>query len=119
MQAFHEAFADIVAMFQHFTYPELVRHQIGQTRGKLRTHENFLAQLATEFGRTTGKRAALRDAIGKYDPETKRWEPSVPDPNDYETALEAHERGAILVAAVFDAFLSIYENRTAACRYRW
>jgi len=113
MQAFHEAFADIVAMFQHFTYPELVRHQIGQTRGKLRTHENFLAQLATEFGRTTGKRAALRDAIGKYDPETKRWEPSVPDPNDYETALEAHERGAILVAAVFDAFLSIYENRTA------
>jgi hypothetical protein len=113
MQAFHEAFADIVAMFQHFTYPELVRNQIAQTRGDLRTHQSLLAQLATEFGRTTGKRAALRDAIGQYNPETKRWEPSVPDPNDYEATLEAHQRGAILVAAVFDAFLSIYENRTS------
>lgn len=113
MQAFHEAFADIVAMFQHFTYPELVRHQIAQTSGKLRTHQNLLAELATEFGRTTGKRTALRDAIGKYNPETHAWEPSVPDPADYDTTLEPHERGAILVAAVFDAFLSIYENRTS------
>ena len=113
VQAFHEAFADIVAMFQHFTYPELVRHQIGLTRGNLRNHENLLAQLATEFGRTTGKRSALRDAIGKHDKQTKSWVPTVPDPTDYETTLEPHERGAILVAAVFDAFLSIYENRTA------
>jgi len=111
--AFHEAFADIVAMFQHFTYPELVRHQIAQTRGDLRRHENALGQLASEFGRTTGKRTALRDAIGKYNPQTKRWEPRIPDPKDYEDAREPHERGAILVAAVFDAFLSIYENRTA------
>jgi len=113
MQAFHEAFADMVAMFQHFTYPELVRHQIAQTRGELREHENLLAQLASEFGRTTGKRTALRDAIGKYNTETKRWEVTVPDPNDYATTQEPHERGAILVAAVFDAFLSIYETRTA------
>jgi hypothetical protein len=113
MQAFHEAFADIVAMFQHFTYPELVRHQIAQTRGDLREHESLLAQLASEFGRTTGKRTALRDAIGRYNPVTKRWEPSVANPNDYEMAREPHERGAILVAAVFDAFLSIYERRTS------
>jgi hypothetical protein len=111
--AFHEAFADIVAMFQHFTYPDLVRHQIARTRGDLRMHENALAQLASEFGRTTGKRTALRDAIGKYNPKTKTWEPRIPDPKDYEAAREPHERGAILVAAVFDAFLSIFENRTA------
>jgi hypothetical protein len=113
MQAFHEAFADIVAMFQHFTYPELVRHQIAQVRGNLRSKESLLAQLASEFGRTTGKRTALRDAIGKYNRETQQWKPAVCDPSYYETAREPHERGSILVAAVFDAFLSIYENRTA------
>jgi len=29
--ALHEAFADIVALFQHFTYPEVLRHQIART----------------------------------------------------------------------------------------
>jgi hypothetical protein len=33
--AFHEAFADIVALFAHFSYPEVLRHQIGETRGAL------------------------------------------------------------------------------------
>jgi len=113
MAAFHEAFADIVALFQHFTYPELVRHQVAQTRGDLRGHENFLGQLASEFGRTTGKRTALRDAIGTYNRQTKQWEPRTPSPDDYVKATEPHERGAILVAAVFEAFLSIYSNRTA------
>lgn len=112
MQAFHEAFADIVAMFQHFTHPELVQHQVAQTRGDLHGQENLLGQLASEFGRTTGKRTALRDAIGKYNQETNHWEPKEPDPKDYEEAQEPHERGAVLVAAVFDAFLKIYENRT-------
>jgi hypothetical protein len=113
MAAFHEAFADIVALFQHFTYPELVRHQVARTRGDLREHENFLGQLASEFGRTTGQRTALRDAIGKYNRQTNKWEPHSPSPDDYAKTTEAHERGAILVAAVFDAFLSIYSNRTA------
>ena len=31
--AFHEAFADIVALFQHFTLPDVLRHQISKTRG--------------------------------------------------------------------------------------
>lgn len=31
--AFHEAFADIVALFQHFTFPEVLKHQIARTRG--------------------------------------------------------------------------------------
>ncbi|MFL6195699.1 MAG: hypothetical protein ACJ75H_16095, partial [Thermoanaerobaculia bacterium] len=46
-------------------------------------------------------------------PETKRWEPLQPDPEAYETTFEPHARGAILVAAVFDAFLSIYKSRIA------
>ena len=112
VRAFHEAFADLVALFQHFTFPEVVRHQIASTRGDIRTHENLLGQLAGQFGRTTGMRGALRDAIGSVDPETNTWKPHPRDPKEYELKTEPHERGAILVAAVFDAFLGIYERRT-------
>jgi len=112
VRAFHEAFADIVALFQHFTFPEILRAQIAATRGALRTHENLLGQLAGQFGRSTGLRGALRDAIGRLN-KAGKWVPHVPDPQEYEEKTEAHARGAILVGAVFDAFLSIYERRTA------
>lgn len=112
VRAFHEAFADIVALFQHFTFADIVRHQIASTRGQLRTHENLLGQLAGQFGRTTGQSGALRDAIGTIDPETGQWKPHDLDPSEYADTTEPHARGAILVAAVFDAFLKIYENRT-------
>ena len=61
MLAFHEAFADIVALFQHFTFPDVLRHQIARTRGDLRD-QNLLGQLAQQFGRATGaaRRAARR-----------------------------------------------------------
>ncbi|HEV8384523.1 MAG TPA: hypothetical protein VGQ11_06605, partial [Candidatus Acidoferrales bacterium] len=111
--AFHEAFADIVALLQHFTFPEILRHQITRTRGEIRSQENLLGQLAGQFGRASGGRGALRDAIGRYNPETQAWEPRKPDPLEYERTTEPHARGAILVAAVFDAFLSIYETRVA------
>ena len=113
VRAFHEAFADIVALLQHFTFPEILRHQIATTRGDLRNQENLLGQLAGQFGRSTGLRGALRDAIGKYDPVTAAWRPHTPDPNEYETTTQPHARGAILVAAVFEAFLAIYTNRSA------
>ncbi|MGE5222199.1 MAG: hypothetical protein ACM3PY_07170, partial [Omnitrophica WOR_2 bacterium] len=110
--AFHEAFSDIVALFQHFSFPEVLRHQIGKTRGDLAS-QNLLGQLAQEFGVAIGNYDTLRDAIGKVDPETGQWEPLVPDPQDYQTVMEPHARGSILVAAIFDAFTSIYKNRIA------
>lgn len=111
--AFHEAFADIVALLQHFTFDEILRHQIASTRGDIRSQQSLLGQLAGEFGRSTGMRGALRDAIGTVDVSTGAWTPRRPDPAAYQHVMEPHERGAILVAAVFDAFLSIYERRTA------
>ena len=113
MLAFHEAFADIVALFQHFTIPAILRHQLANTRGDIRRQETLLGQLATQFGRSTGARGALRDAIGRRDPATGVWEQHRPDPAEYATTTEAHARGSILVAAVFDAFLSIYNGRIA------
>jgi hypothetical protein len=61
--AFHEAFADIVALFQHFTFPQVLRNEIAQTRGHLDS-DNRLVRLAQEFGQATGQRGALRSAIG-------------------------------------------------------
>lgn len=109
--AFHEAFADVVALFQHFSFPEQLRHQIAKTRGDLGS-ENLLAQLATQFGRASGSRGALRDFIGTYNDATGLWERHVPNPADLEHATKAHDRGAILVAAIFDAFLGIYRRRS-------
>ena len=38
--------------------------------------------------------------------------PIKPDPMLYQTIHEPHDRGAILVAAMFTAFLTIYRDRT-------
>jgi hypothetical protein len=112
MLAFHEAFADIVALFQHFTFPEVLKHQIAKTKGDLAT-QSLLGQLAQQFGTAIGNYGSLRDAIGKTDPKTNEWQPKVPDANDYLTVMEPHARGSILVAAVFEAFIKIYNRRVA------
>lgn len=108
--AFHEAFSDLVALFQHFTFPEVLRHQIAQTRGNLET-QSLLGELAQEFGQATGRYGALRNAIGDWD-EEGRWTMVKPDPARLANANEPHERGSILVAAMFGAFLAIYKSRT-------
>lgn len=110
--AFHEAFADIVALFQHFTFPEVLRSQISKTRGDLAS-ENLLGQLAQEFGKAIGHYGSLRDALGYYDETKERWIPQKPDPTEYLTVNEPHDRGSILVATVFDIFSSIYKKRVA------
>jgi hypothetical protein len=109
VQAFHEAFADIVALFQHFSYPDVLRDQISRTRGKLQS-ENLMAQLAQQFGRATGRGSALRDALGAEVNGT--WQRRPPDPTVLEREMEPHDRGAILVAAVFGAFMLVYGQRT-------
>lgn len=108
--ALHEGFADLVALLQHFTLPEILAAEIRRTRGDLRA-ESLLGQLAVQFGRAISGRGALRSAIGRLD-EKGRWQRLEPDPAAYRTVESPHARGAILVAAVFDAYLAIYESRT-------
>lgn len=110
MLAFHEAFSDIVALFQHFTFPEVLKFEIARTQGNLGS-ENLLAKLAVELGSAIGGYGSLRDAIGKLDKDTDEWVEKKPDPTEYEKTMEPHHRGSILVAAVFDAFITIYKNR--------
>lgn len=97
--AFHEAFADLVALFQHFTVPEALTAQIAKDAQL--TSRIPLLELAQEFGKAMGMHGALRSTLG---------EASV---DDYANAKGAHARGAVLVSAVFAAFTAVYRRRTA------
>lgn len=95
--AFHEAFADLVAVFQHFSYREVVIHAIRRCRGSLE-QRSLLTDLAQQFGHTTGQRGPLRSAI---DDEAR-----------YREDLEPHALGSVLVSAVFAAFATIFRRKT-------
>jgi hypothetical protein len=99
--AFHEGFADIVALFQHFTIPELVRFEIGRVRGDI-SAEGLLGGLAKQFGEGSGQRGPLRDYVKVSDTKLR-----------YEDVTEVHARGSILVYAVYEAFRKIVARRTA------
>ena len=100
LAAFHEAFADIVALFQHFSIPEALRQTIAETRGEL-NRTNLLADLAQQFGQASNGSRALRSAVGVE-----------PSPTDYVQATEAHARGSVLVSAIFEAFVNLYKIRS-------
>jgi hypothetical protein len=121
--AFHEGFADIVALFQHFSYEEALYCTMIRTGGAIHRADvaptlmpsggearigaelrrsNPLIDLARQFGESMGKRAALRNALM-----------TAPNSRDIETTFEPHARGAILVAAIFDAYFTSLQNRTA------
>lgn len=106
--AFHEGFADIVALLQRFGNTRLLEHQIEQTRGRLDEY-SVMGELATQFGQAleTG-RGALRGAIGSIDTKTGKWKKTTPNPAMYQQTYEAHDRGSILVATVFEAFMRLY-----------
>jgi hypothetical protein len=109
--AFHEGFADIVALLQRFTFGELVQHQLAASRGQVDEYTVF-GELATQFGEALeGHRGALRSMIGRWN-EKDEWVPLKPSPSDYADNVEAHDRGAVLVATIFDAFQRIYRHRT-------
>jgi len=121
--AFHEAFADIVALFRHFSHEEAILDTIQRTSGALfqaqlapavavpagevasitaqSGSENPLIELAQQFGEATGRGKGLRSALA-----TK------PNSEDIKTTFECHARGAILVSAIFDAFFTMYVQRT-------
>ena len=65
--ALHEGFSDIVALFQHFTYPDVLRHVIARTRGDLE-RQNLLAELAFQFGDLAALGVRLSDQGGHLVP---------------------------------------------------
>jgi hypothetical protein len=149
--AFHEGFADLAALFSHFSHKEALLDTIQKTGGRLYQFElrpdaappdaissrrkpdappdanspprksgtpatdggaeitaqiaarNPLIELAQQFGEASGMDRGLRSAMDIR-----------PNTNDIQTRVnDAHFRGSILVAAVFDAYFSVYIKRTA------
>jgi hypothetical protein len=97
--AFHEGFADLIAVFHHFTYEEVVLAALRQSQGKIE-NASLLTSIAEYFGHTIGKNGPLRSAI---------------DPNGtllYDSTLEIHQLGSVLVSAVFDAYRTVFERRS-------
>jgi hypothetical protein len=97
--AFHEGFADLVAIFQHFTFKDMLTAEIQRAGPDLRNGK-LLVQLAEEFGQASGYGEALRSALDKPD-------------RTLANTTKPHDRGAILVAAVFDAFRSVFDHHVA------
>ncbi|MEO7542763.1 MAG: hypothetical protein ABIT04_04015 [Novosphingobium sp.] len=123
--AFHEAFADIIALLQHFTMRRVVEHELTRTGGVLRS-VNLLTGLAQQFGRAIRRNGALRQALETLSEEQRATDlaasagrtaggpAAAPPPAKLSGEIvESHERGGYLVAAIFDAFVRIYERRTA------
>ena len=110
--AFHEGFADIIALLQRFTINELVINQFTQSDGSL-DRFTFLGELATQLGSALAHgRGALRSAIGGRDKDGV-WKRGKPDPTLYQTKTEAHDRGSVLVSTFFDALIKIYNFKTS------
>ena len=101
--AFHEGFADLIALFQRFTYREVVGRAVRASRGRLTT-ARLLTGIAVQFAQAMNATGALRTAVGDKDGREER---------PYESTTEPHARGEILVWAVFSAFNRVYERRTA------
>jgi hypothetical protein len=98
VRAFHEGFADIVAMFQRLSYRDLVQRALQDAQGDLRQSQS-LHDIAAQFGQRLGSGKALRTAL---DSKTK-----------IQDVREEHKLGGVLVAAIFEGFYTTYERRTA------
>lgn len=100
--AFHEAFADVVAFLQRFSYREVVFAALGRSGGDLATATS-LVELARQFSQTTGLGECLRRAFDNNltAEEIRRR----------RNSDECHERGSVLVAAIFDAFDTVFKRK--------
>ena len=105
--AFHEAFADLVALFQHFTYPEIPASDRQSARRP--RHGKHAGTTRSQFGKATGGRSALRDAFGKLVDD--KWERRKPDPQAYVDEDEPHAQRCWSPRCSTHSWF-IYRNRT-------
>jgi hypothetical protein len=130
--AFHEGFADLIALLHHFTCAPLVEAAIEETGGVgVRALLDLGRQLGESDNRAGGR--AMRSMLDAYTEAARgdgagasAWEES----DDIEKLFskqpklrltsagptECHERGAVLVAAVMEAFLVVFRQRARIYR---
>jgi hypothetical protein len=114
--AFHEGFSDLVALFLHFTYADVVERAIGEWRVGS-PGITLLTDLAREFGHArskNGRAEALRsgvdlDGIAAFDSDVLPSKKN--QPRRYDPELEPHALGSVLVSAVFEAFATVVKRK--------
>ena len=99
VRAFHEGFADLVAVFQRLSSRDLVQRALSESRGDP-SKARLLSDIAAQFGEGLGNGGALRTTLDKK--TTK-----------IQGVTEEHALGAVLVAAIFEGFQLTYEQRTS------
>ena len=119
--AFMEGFADACGLLLHYSHRDALLDTIQRTggliyksvirpdakpisdaaqiQGELGENNPFIT-LAPSFGEAIGRGQGLRSALSKANPSA------------IEEVTEPHARGQILLAAIFDAFFSIYVHRS-------
>jgi len=115
--AFHEGFSDLVALFLHFTYADVVEQAIRDSGGNI-THGSLLTDIAREFGYArsrTGRADALRSGVdvnglAAFDSDVLPGQEG--GPRVYDPELEPHALGSVLVSAVFEAFTTIVRRKS-------
>jgi hypothetical protein len=116
--AFHEGFADVVALLSVFSLPAVVERMIDRSSGDTALSTKFLSRDALRNSMIFG----LGEQIGgelnlvRGQPLRHSLRDIAPDPNHYESDefREAHRRGELLVAAMLNAFVEMWSRRLVA-----
>jgi hypothetical protein len=114
--AFHEGFADIVALFLHFTYSDVVERAISEWHNGSQSI-TLLTDLAREFGYARSKSGQAKALRSGVDVEgIAAFDSDVLPSNDqalkrYDPELEPHALGSVLVSAVFEAFVTVVRRK--------
>lgn len=118
--AFHEGFADVVALLSVFSIPEVVRYALGKVVDQPDATVMQLSSLTiatlkrgvlTGLGEQFGEElSGVRGASLRRSVEIK----PAPDLLKRAEFLEEHRRGEILVSAMLHAFLNTYKTRLSS-----
>jgi hypothetical protein len=118
--AFHEGFADVVAILSIFQLPETIGHLLEEARGtssrrrvprRFLEDEGFVRDVLLSMAKELG--AALYDIPGRA---LRASYSTQPDPAAYRSSpewREAHRRGELLVGAMLRAFVKVWQARLA------
>ena len=114
--AFHEAFADLMAIFQRFNFKDFVKAQLRAANGDI-SQSTFLNAIAPEIGYVTKEFRGLRNYMYERGDLVSDASGTGDGTGDNVVTIESaepgpHSRGAVLADAVFEAFVQIAKART-------
>lgn len=120
--AFHEGFADVVALLSVFSQPEVVEHLLLGDKQLTRAKEVFITrdelsvealEISALFGLADQMGTELEGVRGKPLRQSAKL-PADPTLKDLEEFQEAHRRGELFVAAVMKGFIKAWSRHALA-----